>query len=419
MHEERVAAIMKIEITPTRLSGKLKIPSSKSVSHRALICAALANGTSKLNNVLECKDTEATIDALVQLGAKIQKEENTLIVTGIDKASEKADIYCKESGSTLRFIIPIAAALGTEATFYGEGKLPERPIIPYLRELTAKDIHFNYSGGMPFSISGQMYAGRFVMEGDISSQFISGLLFALPIIKGDSKIEIRKQLESKPYVDITIECLKKFGIKIEEKENVYFVKGSQKYKPMDMAIEGDYSQAAFYFVANELGSNVIFSGINPYSTQGDKVIVDIIKECNKKYRTSYGNFDVDAANIPDLVPILTVLASFADGTSVIRNCGRLRLKESDRLEAISNALNKIGGKVEILQDNLVINGVKSLSGGEIDSCNDHRIAMAMAVASQKCTENLIINGADCVEKSYPNFFKDFTALGGKYNVLEH
>ena len=404
-----------VKITPGKLKGKVVVPSSKSVAHRALICAGLANGVSKIKNVDMSKDIEATINALVQMGAKISVKDNTVTVKGINFTVTKALIDCNESGSTLRFIIPVAAALGIDTEFLGSGKLPSRPITPYLNELTKNGIAFDYKNTMPFSISGKLKSGVYNIPGNISSQFITGLLFALPILDGDSRIVITSEFESKPYVDITVDCLLKFGIKISKTDDGYFIKGNQEYKPCDdFYVEGDYSQAAFFYVANYLGSDIIIDGLNPDSKQGDKKIVEII---GKLGYNNIGWFDVDAKDIPDIVPILCVLGTFCQGTSYIRNAGRLRIKESDRLASISDCINRLGGDVTVIDDTVIVKGVKSLHGGEIDSYNDHRIAMSMAICATVCSESVYIKNASCVSKSYPDFFNVYNMLGGKAHVI--
>lgn len=397
-----------ITVTPSALSGKITVPASKSISHRALICAALAKGRSEIKNLLDCADTEATINILNAFGAKIGRNGGLTTVEGIEAPSKSAVADCLESGSTLRFLIPVAAALGCEAEFHGRAKLPERPITPYFTELTKNGIIFK-TETMPYKISGQLRAGDYRLAGDISSQFISGLLFALPLLNGDSRIIITSPLQSKPYVDITIAELSRFGVKTEETEYGYFVRGNQSYVPQNTVIEADMSHAAFFAVANALGSEIEIEGLNMNSLQGDKAIIDIIKKANGKA------FDADASQIPDLVPILTVLAAFSKGTSHIFNCGRLRLKECDRLAVTASELNRLGARVTENSDSLTIEGVDKIHGGICDSHVDHRIAMSLAIASTRSDEPVTINGAECVSKSYPNFFEDFRALGGIVN----
>ncbi len=408
-----------VEISPKKLSGKVVVPPSKSVAHRLLICAALSHEESVITNMLMSKDIKATIESLVSLGAKITVHGDTVTVRGIKSPPPSAIIDCCESGSTLRFVVPVACALGVSAEFHGEGKLPERPITPYISELTKYGISFDYNNTMPFSVSGKLTSGKFCIDGSISSQFVTGLLFSLPLLDGDSEIIFTSRLESKPYVDITIDCLRKSGIEILETQNGYFVKGLQKYRSINMAVEGDYSQSAFYYTANLLGSDIEITGLNGESVQGDKKIIEIVEKIcyYNKDKKSLSPFDIDASDIPDLVPILTVLASFCDGTSYLRNVSRLRIKESNRLEAIAGCLNSLGGNVREIGDNLEITGVESLSGGTVSSFNDHRITMSMAVAATRCKNKLLILNANCVEKSYPNFFSHYSQLGGIVNVI--
>ena len=415
---------MDVKITPSILKGNVTIPPSKSVAHRLIIAAGLADGESVISNIYMSKDIVATIEAMKTLGAEIITCEDgnglyTITVKGITKPAQNAVIDCNESGSTLRFLIPVASILGVNATFIGRGRLPQRPITPYLSEMTKNGVEFDYMGTMPFSVSGKLRAGEYKIAGDISSQFITGLLLALSVADGESKIILTSHLESRPYVDITIDCLNKFGAQIEETPNGFLVKGVKALTPHNETVEGDYSQAAFFCVANRLGCDINIEGLNENSFQGDKKIIEI---CNEIVYNSDKNelkpFDIDCSDIPDLVPILATLGSFCKGVSFIRNAARLRIKESDRLSAISNALNAIGGKVKELDDGLEITGVDSLVGGEIDACNDHRIPMAITIASIKCEGELIIKGAECVRKSYPDFFDVCKSLGGAVELID-
>ncbi len=409
---------MNAKIFPCKLQGIVDAPSSKSLSHRFVIAAALSGGTSVISNVTDSKDITATVNAMRALGADISRKDTDITVKGIFGSSERpssADIDCIESGSTLRFIIPIAAALGTKTVFRGRGKLPERPITPFVREFKGKGADFDYNGTMPFGISGKLHGGEFNIEGDISSQFITGLLFALPLCREDSIIKLTSPLQSKPYADMTVSTLKSFGIDVRELSvedyPAYLIKGGQAYSPVNLTVEGDYSQAAFYFAANALGSVITINNLNEEnSVQGDKEIVNIARNLNP--------FSVDAGNYPDLVPILTVLGCFTDGISRITNAARLRIKESDRLTAIANALNAIGGQVEAGEDSLTIYPIKHFTGGTIDACGDHRIAMSAAIAATKSDSPVTILGCEAVEKSYPAFFDDFRKLGGEVTFSE-
>lgn len=403
---------MNVTITPKKLSGEVTVPPSKSVAHRLIIAAALAKGVSVISNVSLSKDISATIGAMRALGAEISVDGDKVTVKGIENVPEKAVIDCCESGSTLRFIIPVACALGVEATFIGQGKLPERPITPYLEEFPSHGIEFEYNNTMPFTVKGKLTPGEFKISGGISSQFITGLLLALPVLAGDSKIVLTSHLESRPYVDITKDCLERFGCEFSETETTYSVVGGQRLKACDCSVEGDYSQAAFFCVANALGSKLEIKGLNENSSQGDKKIVEICKGISADDNGELSPFNIDCSDIPDLVPILAVLGTFCNGTSYITNAARLRIKECDRLEAITECLNAVGGKVTALPDGLVIEGVPSLKGGTVSGYNDHRIPMAMSVAATRSENPITILGAQCVSKSYPDFFEVYEALGG-------
>ena len=415
---------MNVKITPAKLIGKVNAPSSKSFSHRMIIAAALANGVSEISNINPSADIDATVRAMTALGAKIICDGSVYTIKGIENPSLNAIIDCGESGSTLRFIIPIAAALGCGTEFLGSGKLPTRPIMPYKRELSKKGINFIHTDGiMPFSINGKLEGGDFYFEGDISSQFITGLLYALPLCNEDSRIILTSPLESKPYVDMTIASLEKFGIKITETvvENgclIYNVSGNQKYTPAECHVEGDYSQAAFFYTANALGSEIVIVNLNENSVQGDKKILEIIEKIGYNKGSNYLPFTIDAADIPDIVPILTVLGCFTDGESKIVNAKRLKIKESDRLTAIANAVNAIGGNVIAGDDFLKISPIKKFHGGFINGCNDHRIVMSAAIASTMADECITISDCEAVSKSYPGFWDDFKSLGGIFEFTE-
>lgn len=408
---------MDIKIMPSKLAGTVNIPPSKSQAHRLIIASALSKGVSKIKNVYMSKDITATAEAMRTLGAKIEINSDVMTIRGIENPPEKAVIDCFESGSTLRFLIPAVCALGVETTFLGSAKLPTRPITPYLEELPKHGIEFDYNNTMPFTVRGKLQPGEFNIDGGISSQFITGLLLALPLLDGDSRIILTSHLQSRPYVDITIDCLKRFGVDITEKEGCFEIKGGQSYDAAECAVEGDYSQAAFFIVANALGSNVNIMGLNVNSFQGDKKIVEICEKIVYNKNGGLKPFKLDCSDIPDLVPILAVLGSFCEGRSYIENAARLRIKESDRLAVTAQVLNALGGKVSELDDGLVIDGAAKLRGGEIDAHNDHRIPMSIAAASTRSEGPVIIRGAECVAKSYPDFFEVFESLGGRIEKI--
>ena len=406
---------MDMLIKPSVLKGDINIPASKSCAHRAIICAALADGVSVLSGITMSNDIQATLNAMSALGAEFDVNGEIITVKGIGNIPDSAVIDCNESGSTLRFIIPVAAALGINSEFLGKGRLPQRPIDIYVRELSKNGINFNYNNTMPFGISGKLKNGKYEAEGNVSSQFITGLLFALPLLDGDSEIILTSHLESRPYVDITIDILKKYGIVISENKNGFFIKGNQKYIPCNLTTEGDYSQAAFFFVANAIGSQVNISNLNPDSVQGDKKILDIID--NMCYNGCITSFEADCSDIPDLVPVLTVLAAYGNAPSRIYNAQRLKIKESNRLESAAAMINSLGGHADITDDGIVITPTGKLKGGTVDSFGDHRIVMSAAIAALGCEGNVIIKGAQAAEKSYPDFFKDYTKAGGVADVI--
>lgn len=407
---------MDMKISPSVLRGNLSIPASKSCAHRAVICAALADGVSTLSGITMSKDIEATISSMTALGASFEINGDIVTVKGISGGIDgTAEIDCNESGSTLRFIMPVAAALGVKSVFIGKGRLPQRPIDIYKRELKNHGITF-HTEEMPYEISGVLTGGKYEIEGNVSSQFITGLLFALPLAKEDSEIIMTSHLESRPYVDITIDILRRYGIEISETENSFLIKGNQKYTPYDEHIEGDYSQAAFFFVANALGSDVNILNLKEDSVQGDKAITDIIADTLKN--GSVTGYKADCSDIPDLVPILSVLGAYGNMPSTIYNAERLRIKESDRLAACADMLNNLGGNVTVTSDGLEIMPTNGLNGGTIDSYGDHRIVMAAAIAALNCKGDVIIKGAEAAEKSYPTFFEDYVKLGGKADVID-
>lgn len=415
-----------VKINPSSLEGIVKIPASKSLCHRSIICASLSKEESAIENLIYSKDIDATLGCMKELGAYISyfDNKNKVIIKG-GKTSEDVEkqLNCCESGSTLRFLIPVSLLYNGKSTFYGKGKLSKRPLEPYFNIFDEQSIEYSHPKMefLPLSINGDLKPGTFKLKGNISSQFISGLMFSLPLLNGDSKIEITTPLESIGYIDMTIDMLKKFGVVIANNDyKSFYIKGNQNYKGQNYRVEGDFSQAAFWLVAGILNGNIVCEDLNASSLQGDKAIVKLIKAMGgdidtNKFSTKTSNtkgITIDASQCPDLVPILTVLAALSSGTTEIINAERLRIKESDRLSAISTELNKIGAEVIEKKDGLIIHGKKTLKGGKVQSWNDHRIAMALAIASLKCEEELVIEGSECVEKSYPQFFYDFKKLGG-------
>lgn len=388
----------------------IKAITSKSDAHRALICAMLSDNECKVIMDTTSKDIEATKSCINSI--KCGKE----------------DLYCGESGSTLRFMLPVVSALGLNVKFHPEGRLPDRPLSPLYEELIRHKVVMSKQGEVPFVVKGQLTSGEFNIPGNVSSQFISGLLFALPILSGDSEINILGDIQSEDYIKMTINTLGKFGIDIKRTDKGYFVKGNQKYiSPGRYEVEGDWSNAAFFLVAGALKEGGIsLSGLDINSIQGDKRIVEILKDFGadvsvkeKEIIVKPGKLkgiSIDASMIPDMVPALSVIAAAADGTTNIYNAKRLRIKESDRLKTIRTVIESLGGNIEELEDGLIIKGSKSLKGGVVSSFNDHRIAMMAAVASLVCENKVIIKDADAVNKSYPDFFKHLEMLSLDTNV---
>ncbi|MDR0405676.1 MAG: 3-phosphoshikimate 1-carboxyvinyltransferase [Clostridiales bacterium] len=425
-----------VTITPSKLNGSVTVPPSKSLSHRAVICAALAGGVSEISNIGASDDIDVTIEAMSMLGAVIKRDGDRLIIDGGGtlKTDGPLTLDCGESGSTLRFLIPVSLHCGDPVTFVGRGRLPNRPLDTFFPIFNRAGVPYECGGGgtLPLTVGRGDVSGMIEIEGSISSQFISGLLMALPLYPSKSEIRVTTPLESRGYVDMTIDVMRKFGIEVYNNNyHTFKVPGGQKYKPADYTVEGDFSQAAFFLAAGALGSFVVCKGLNPDSLQGDKAIVDIIKNMGGSIVAEQDGIAalpsqlrgcvIDAAQTPDLVPVAAVLGALAEGETVINNAARLRLKESDRLSAVAEQLNALGATVLEKNDGLIIEGIGKLGGGTTNGCNDHRIAMAVAVASTRCDEEIVLNGSDCVRKSYPRFWRDFETLGGKideWNVGE-
>lgn len=409
-----------IQITPSHLNGTVSIPPSKSISHRAVICAALAKGTSKVENLILSEDVKASIEAMKQFGAQIQLDYNPLInrytanILGIkEPVVGPLTIDCNESGSTARFLIPFFHMTQNKVTFLGAEGLMKRPFGPYLTLFEGQKIQYESNlGALPITVSGSWQPGEYEIVGNVSSQFITGLLFMLPLLEGDSQIKIKPPFESIDYVKLTISCLEKFGIKIVWKDDLsLWISGNQAYQALDYWVEGDYSQAAFWLVANALGSHIEVVGLNTTSEQGDKRIIEIIENVTQPKEVD-GFIDINVSQCPDLVPIIAVLCTVKAGFFRITGAERVRIKESNRLLAIATELNKLGAYITETEDGLEIVGNRQLTGGTVEAWQDHRIAMALAIAATCANDVVTILGKDSVNKSYPEFWKDFRALGG-------
>ncbi len=418
-----------VKFSPFVPNGTVNVPPSKSDVHRAIICAAMANGVSRISPVALSNDIKATIGCIKALGADAVLENNVLTVDGTNMYKNKTALLdCGESGSTLRFFIPIAAVGNINATFVGKGKLPQRPIGIFTEALPKAGTVCKTEGGLPLEIKGQLKSGIFEIPGNVSSQFITGLLLALPILEGDSEIVLTSPLESVGYIAMTIRTMKQFGVNIDTTENGWHIKGGQTYKSCNYTTDGDWSQAAFFMVLGAIGGKVTVKGVAKDSTQGDKKCAEILAEFGAKV-TQRDNevtvekgdlkaITIDASQIPDLVPVLSVCAAFAEGTTKIINAERLRIKECDRLKATAELLNNLGGKVKELSDGLEITGVFSLKGGNVNGYNDHRIVMSAAVCAARSDEDITATFAMSINKSYPDFYIDYNSIGGKANVLD-
>lgn len=419
--------------------GSIQVPPSKSAAHRQVLCAALSRGRCSVSNVDMNEDIKATVAAVTALGVQARYDDSSSLLT-LDASGlggQNAVIDCGESGSTLRFLIPIAAALGVSARFEGRGRLPYRPLGVYKELLPAHGVAFSSQGGLPLEISGRLKSGVYRLPGDVSSQFITGLLFALPLLEGDSEIVLTSPLESKGYVDLTLSVLREFGVAAQETAQGWKVSGGQRYTARNTRVEGDWSQAAFFLCMAALspqGAQVELQGLRRDSLQGDKACVDLFRNFgveisgrrdsllawNPRAGEPYGGlqgFPIDASQIPDMVPALSVCAALSRGETRIYNAQRLRLKESDRLAAMAEALTGLGGQVRATADGLLIQGVPQLAGGIAQGKNDHRVVMALAAAGLRCEKGLSVTDAQSIRKSYPGFFRDFIKLGGFAHVL--
>lgn len=416
---------MNVKISPASLGGEVAAIASKSDAHRVLICAALSDTPCELELTTSSEDIEATAQCMRALGATIKMSKTGLLVTP-GKPPERAELNCRESGSTLRFLLPVAAALCESTSFTGHGRLPERPIGELMQAMEQNGVRFS-SPKLPLETQGRLRSGVYTLPGNVSSQYITGLLLALPLLEGDSEIVLTTRLESAAYVDITLHALTRFGIEIKKTEKGYFVPGRQCYRaPQRVKVDGDWSNAAFFLVAGAVGKPVTLTGLDVSSPQGDKKICEILQGFGADVRLSGDSVTaapaplraqrVDMTEIPDMLPALAVLAANAEGESVFTGAERLRIKESDRLKTICQMINSLGGDCRETPDGLIVRG-KPLTGGTVDGSGDHRIVMAAAAAATVCTGEVTIEGAQAVNKSYPTFFKDFAKLGGEALVI--
>ena len=413
-------------IMPALLGGTISAIASKSDAHRLLILAALSRGETRLLMEQRSEDIDATIGCLRALGAAIEILPDGVVVRGIEHPNENPLLDCGESGSTFRFMLPVACALCEHARFTGSGRLPERPIGELMRVMQAHGVSFS-NERLPFATAGRLTGGDFSLPGNVSSQYLTGLLLALPLTQRDSTISLTTHLESAAYVEITLHALRRFGVRVRMEDGVYAVSGGQGIQsPGTLRVDGDWSNAAFFLAAGALGNPVTVSGLSLDSPQGDKAILNALRRFGAGVEATteavlvspaqLAGCTIDVGETPDLLPILAVLGACAAGETRLVNAARLRLKESDRLASVSAMLRALDGTVTELPEALVITG-GALAGGTVDSCRDHRIAMSAAIAAIRCANEVSILGADAVNKSYPAFYTDYNQLGGHADVV--
>lgn len=419
-------------IRKSSISGTVQAPSSKSVAHRMLLCAALSRSNCTINNISDSDDMVATIGCLQTLGAKITKKGSVVFLDATNFVSDTAKHYtlnCKESGTTLRIMIPVCAALGLHVTFVGENRLVSRPLDEYVELLPQHGVTVaKGDASLPFTISGKLCGSDFYISPKVSSQYVTGLIFALSLLENDSTLHLKSELVGSQYVDITTSVMKDFGVNVTKTDNSYIVIGSQKYTVNEsLSVEGDWSQAAFFLCCGAIGADITVTNLNLNSTQGDKKIIEYLKAFGADVSISDNSVrvrksvlkatDIDATDTPDLVPILSVLASFCTGQTNIYGVNRLKFKESDRLLSTSKMINSLGSNATYTDDCMTINGTNKLIGGTVDGYNDHRIVMSSAIAGAFCTSDTTITDANAVNKSYTNFFDDYKSLGGICDVI--
>lgn len=429
-------------IKPGALTGEVTAPASKSEAHRALICAAFAPSTTDITCSNSSADIDATVFCLEALGARIARTQLGFRVRpvpgspasdNIPQAATDVLLDCGESGSTLRFMLPVVCALGARASLTGRGRLPQRPLSPLYEQLVEHGAVLSAQGTLPLTVSGKLRPGRYELPGNVSSQYVSGLLLAAPLLRAPVEILVTEPVESRPYIDLTVGVLRRFGVELSCERRVLEGGGSALaydvcapqglVSPGQLTVGGDWSNAAFWFAAGALGERgVAVRGLDPKSAQGDRQILAALALLGAHVLRAPDGAAVrpgelkgatlDVSSCPDLVPPLAAVAACAEGVTRITGAARLRLKESDRIATVSSAIRALGGRVEETDDGLVIEGSPRLAGGTVDSANDHRIAMMAAVLAARCDSPVVILGAECADKSYPRFYDDLTGLGG-------
>lgn len=421
----------KIDILPGKLRGIVTVPGSKSVAHRAIICAGLARGKTVIENADLCDDIIATLGGISALGAKAEKRGNDIVITGIGGREHRdfiPRIDCKESGSTARFLMPTALAVAGGGNFTGAPGLAKRPFDVYFDIFKSHGIEYTQNlPGLDLKLTGRLKGGKFTLPGNVSSQFITGLLFALPLCRENSEICLTTPLQSVGYVDMTLDILADFGIKIENTDyQIFKINGGQIYKtPGKYFVEGDFSAGANYFVADALGCAIKVKGLNINSKQADRAVLDILAAMGCEIAEENGLLSVKPTNLkavefsgencPDILPILSLALCFGKGSGKITNCQRLKIKECDRLTGTARLIKSLGGDTGCDESSIYTSHTESLTGGNLTVYNDHRMRMLAAVCSTVAKDKITIDNKECVAKSYPNFWADFKSLGGKIN----
>lgn len=416
------------QLTITRtgapVGGTVQIPASKSYMHRHILAAALAVGESRISNVSYSNDIDATLDCVAAMGARVRREEHAVAICGVQTAAELPTLDCGESASTLRFLIPIAIAVCGGGRFVGSETLLKRPLDPYFRIFEQNGIAYDYCPGKYLEVRGRFTQKQYVVDGAVSSQFVTGLLYALPLLPFDTEIEIAGVLESRPYIDITLDVLNHAGIAVEnDNYQAFYVLGNQTFAAQDVTAQGDYSQAAFFIAAGLTAGAVRLKNLSRSTTQGDAVIVELARRMGGAVQWDGDDLavrpsqlqsmgEIDAHDFPDLVPILSLICTQCAGDTVIKNIGRLKIKECDRLAATQEMLTQLGAQITADDDSLHICGGAQIFGGRVDSYNDHRMAMTAAIAALMSEHPVTIGRPMSIRKSYPLFYEDFKQLGG-------
>lgn len=422
---------MRVRVSPAPCRGQVTVPPSKSLSHRYLLCAALAQGESRVENLAFSQDILATLDGMEALGAQVERGGDFARLMGCDPLAPGGDLAvdCRESGSTLRFLIPLLALSGRQVRLTGSPRLLERPQGAYEELFSSRGLLFDHRPDA-ITLGGPLKAGRFFLHGDVSSQFVTGLLLALPQLPGDSILAIAPPVESRSYIGLTLQAMEEFGVRaVFADENTLVIPGHQRFLPGVHRVEGDFSQLAFFAVLGAIGGQARCLGVPQASRQGDRVILDILSRCGAAVSWSGESWEVgaaplaattiDLADCPDLGPVLTVLGACCQGRTVIQHAGRLRYKESDRIAAMEQELGKLGVAIASSQDSITIDGgALRVPDAPLQSHNDHRIAMSLAVAASRCPGPVVIEGAQAVNKSYPGFWEELRAMGVPVEILE-